>query len=58
MFETRTIPEARPIVWLKRFFVLVIVALLAIGAVSSHRAYIQVRSLELNAPPTADGSGS
>ena len=50
MFETQTIPEARPIVWIKRFFVFVIVALLAIGAVSSHRAYIQVRSLELYAP--------
>jgi hypothetical protein len=50
MFEIRSIPEARPIRWLKRFFVFVIVALLAIGAVSSHRAYIQVRSLELNAP--------
>ena len=50
MFETQTIPEARPIVWMKRFFVFVIVALLAIGAVSSHRAYFQVRSLELNAP--------
>src|SRR4051812_7272008 len=50
MFETLTIPEARPIRWLKRFFVFLIVALLAIGAVSSHRAYFQVRSLELNAP--------
>ena len=50
MFETLTIPEARPIRWLKRFFVFVIIALLAIGAVSSHRAYFQVRRLELNAP--------
>lgn len=50
MFETQTIPEARPIVWLKRGFVVVFVALLAIGAVSSHRAYFQVRSLDLNAP--------
>lgn len=50
MFETLTIPEARPILWLKRFFVFVIIALLAIGTVSSHRAYFQVRSLELNAP--------
>jgi len=50
MFESLTIPEARPIVWLKRVFKFVIVALLAIGMVSSHRAYIQVRSLELNAP--------
>ena len=50
MFETQTPPKAQPIVWMKRFFVFVIVALLAIGAVSSHRAYFQVRSLELNAP--------
>ena len=50
MFETQTIPEARPIRWLKRFFVFVIIMLLAIGAVSSHRAYFQVRGLELNAP--------
>ena len=50
MFESLTIHEARPIVWLKRVFVFVIVALLAIGAVSSYRAYVQVRSLELGAP--------
>ena len=50
MFESLTIHETRPIVWLKRVFVFVIVALLAIGAVSSYRAYVQVRSLELNAP--------
>ncbi len=50
MFESLTIPEARPIVWLKRLFTLVIVVLLAIGMVSSYRAYVQVRSLELDAP--------
>lgn len=50
MFESLSIPEARPMVWLKRLFALVIVALLAIGMVSSHRAYVQVRSLELSAP--------
>ena len=50
MFEPLTIHDARALVWLKRFFVLVIVALLAIGAVSAHRAYVQVRSLELRAP--------
>src|SRR6185295_5023268 len=45
------------ILWLKRAFVAVIVALLAIGIVSSHRAYFQVRSLELNAPQLlSDGS--
>jgi hypothetical protein len=50
MFDEITIHDARPILWLKRLFVLVIVLLLVIGAVSSHRAYFQVRSLELNAP--------
>ena len=52
MFDELTIHEARPILWMKRVFVFVIVALLVIGAVSSHRAYFQVRSLDLNAPHT------
>lgn len=50
MFDELTIHEPRPIVWLKRLFTLVIVALLTIGMVSSYRAYVQVRSLELDAP--------
>lgn len=50
MFDELTIHDARPILWLKRLFVFVIVLLLVIGAVASHRAYFQVRSLELNAP--------
>src|SRR6202008_3024991 len=50
MFDTLTIRDARPIFWLKRAFVAVIVALLVIGMISSHRAYFQVRSLELDAP--------
>jgi len=52
MFDELTVHDARPILWLKRGFVFVIVALLVIGAVSSHRAYFQVRSLELSAPHT------
>ena len=52
MFDELTIQDARPILWLKRLFVFVIVSLLVIGAVSSHRAYFQVRSLELHAPRT------
>ena len=52
MFDELAIRDARPILWLKRLFVFVTVALLVIGAVSSHRAYFQVRSLELNAPHT------
>lgn len=50
MFDALTIQDAWPIRWLKRVFVFVIVAFLLIGAVSSHRAYFQVRSLELSAP--------
>jgi len=50
MFDELTIQDARPIRLLKRLFVFVIVALLVIGAVSSHRAYFQVRSLELSGP--------
>src|SRR5215218_6014864 len=50
MFDELTIQDARPIFWMKRLFVFVIVALLAIGMVASHRAYFQVRSLELSAP--------
>jgi hypothetical protein len=57
MFDALTIRDARPILWLKRAFVAIIVALLAIGMVSAHRAYFQVRDLELNAPhELTDGS--
>ena len=50
MFDTLNIKDARPIAWLKRGMIATIVALLVIGAVSSHRAYFQVRSLEVEAP--------
>ena len=50
MFDSLTIPQARPIVWLKRGLVFLIVALLTIEMVSSYRAYYQVQGLELNAP--------
>jgi len=57
MFDTLTIRDARPILWLKRVFAVIIIAFLAIGIVSAHRAYFQVRSLELNAPQQlTDGS--
>lgn len=57
MFEPVTIKDAPPIVWLKRFIVTVFAALLLIGGVSAHRAYFQVRSLEVNAPQSlTDGS--
>ena len=50
MFDSLTIRDATPIVWLKRFFTSVIVVLLVIGMISSYRAYVQVRSLEVRAP--------
>lgn len=50
MFDGLTIRDARPIVWLKRSIVVAISALLLIGAASSYRAYVQVRSLELRSP--------
>jgi len=57
MFDTLKIKDARPIAWMKRGMVATIVVLLVIGAVSSHRAYFQVRSLEVKAPEQLiDGS--
>jgi hypothetical protein len=57
MFDSLTIKEARPIAWLKRAMIATILALLVIGAVSSHRAYFQVRSLDVKAPQLlAEGS--
>lgn len=57
MFDSLNIKDARPIAWMKRGMVASVVALLVIGAVSSHRAYFQVRSLEVKAPPQlTDGS--
>ena len=52
MFDSLTIPQGRPIVWLKRGIVFVIVALVSIELVSSYRAYYQVKDLELSAPRT------
>ena len=50
MFDSLTIKDARPIAWMKRAMVAVVVALLVIGAVSAHRAYFQVRSLDVKSP--------
>ena len=57
MFDTLTIKDARPIAWLKRAITGVFATLLIIGAISAHRAYFQVRSLEVKAPQLlTDGS--
>ena len=50
MFDTLTVRDAKPIVWLKRMFVVAVAFYVGVGLVSAHRAYKQVRSLELNAP--------
>ena len=52
MFDTLTTRDAKPILWLKRVFVAIIAVYVGVGLVSAHRAYIQVRSLEFNAPVT------
>lgn len=58
MFDGLTIRDARPIAWMKRFFIAVVVTLLVIGAMSAHRAYFQVRSLDLKAPQTLTAGSS
>ncbi|HKR12595.1 MAG TPA: hypothetical protein VJT15_11085 [Pyrinomonadaceae bacterium] len=50
MFDDLAIRDARPIAWMKRFFIAAVVSLLVIGALATHRAYFQVRSLDLKAP--------
>jgi hypothetical protein len=57
MFDAPPIRDAKPIAILKKLFAVVIFGLLGIGAVSSYRAYVQVRSLELTADKQlTDGS--
>lgn len=50
MFETRVIPEAKPLTFLRRATVVFLVAFLLIGAASTYRAWLQVQRLELRAP--------
>ena len=47
MFETRTIPEAKPLMLLRRATIVLLALFLVVGLVSSYRAYIQVQNLEL-----------
>src|SRR6185503_9398503 len=55
MFDSLAIKDAPPIAWMKRGMVTTIVALLVIGGVSAHRAYFQVRSLDVKAPSLLAG---
>jgi len=58
MFETRVIPEARPLRLLRRATVVLVIAFLCIGAISSYRAWVQVQYLELRSSESTLHSGS
>lgn len=47
MFDTPETRDARPIAFLKKLIWVIAIAFLLIGIISSHRAYYQVRSLEI-----------
>jgi len=58
MFEPLPIRDAKPIAILKKVFVLMIVGLLGIGAISSYRAYFQVWGLEVRAEKQVSAGSS
>lgn len=58
MFESLTIREKRPIVFMKRTFQVVAGFYLVIGLIAGYRAYYQVHSLNLNASQQVLRSGS
>lgn len=58
MFETRVIPEARPLTLLRRATVVLVIAFLCIGAISTYRAWVQVQYLELRSSESTLHSGS
>lgn len=58
MFDTPILRDARPIAFLKKAIFVLAIAFLLIGVISSHRAYYQVRDLELTASEHYLNSGS
>lgn len=58
MFDTPSIKDARSIAVLKKAMLVCLAVFLVIGIISSHRAYFQVRSLELQAAERILHSGS
>jgi hypothetical protein len=58
VFDGLSIQDARPIAYLKRAIIIALTVFLAVGAVASHRAYYQVRSLELYSTERVLHSGS
>jgi hypothetical protein len=49
MFDSLSVKDSRPMAFLKKAVLIFLVVFLLIGIVSSHRAYFQVRGLELHA---------
>jgi len=47
MFKELAIPEARPLTWLRKGTIVFVAVFLVIGAISTHRAWVQVQRLEL-----------
>ena len=47
MFNELSIPETRALTWLRKGTVVFVGAFLVIGAISTYRAWVQVRYLEL-----------
>lgn len=47
MFDSLSIPDARPVALMKRVLVIPLALFVILAAISGHRAYYQVRSLEL-----------
>jgi hypothetical protein len=58
MFDSITLKDARSIALLKKAILVLLAIFLCIGIISSHRAYYQVRSLELDAPEKVLHGGS
>lgn len=58
MFESLAVKDSAPIAFLKRGILIFLCTFLLLGIVSSHRAYFQVRSLELRADDKVLRGGS
>lgn len=58
MFESRSIPEAKPLTLLRRATIVLLAAFLVIGLISAYRAYRQVKYLKLRSSENPLRSGS
>jgi hypothetical protein len=51
MFDELSVKDSRPMAFLKKAILIFLAVFILIGIVSSHRAYFQLRSLELHVEP-------